>query len=156
VRLVTEQEYYALGLQLTAAEFEKAAVEEAANSARDAAEIGVRAKVGTTISTGTARSEQFHLQIDTADVLLRKVQDHYVGRVSVVFETYEKGAPAWGSPPAVLNVNLTAAQYEAAMRGTLAFEQTVPVGPQVEKVRAIVVDSDLRAVGSVTIPVAPK
>jgi hypothetical protein len=55
-----------------------------------------------------------------------------------------------------LNVNLTAAQYEAAMRGTLAFEQTVPIGAQVEKVRAIVVDSELRAVGTVTIPVAPK
>jgi VWFA-related protein len=144
VRLQTEQEYYALGPPAPAADFEKAAFEDAVRSPLDATEIGVRARV-----SGTGGQMQFDLQIDTQDLLLRRDKDHYVGNVLVVFSTDDDKSSA----PLPLKVDLTAQQYEAVARGTIPFEQSINVSPAVKKVRAIVVDTERRAVGSVTIPI---
>ena len=55
------------------------------------------------------------------------------------------------TPRIPLKLNLSAQQYEAALPGTLLFRQAIPIAPGTKTVRAIVVDSGRRAVGSVTI-----
>jgi hypothetical protein len=89
---------------------------------------------------------------DPADLLLRQAGDHRTGRLSMLFAVY--GTDGVGqSKPLPIDVNLTAAQYDTAMRGGLEFHQSMPIGATVQRVRAVVVDRDLGAAGSVTIPV---
>jgi VWFA-related protein len=142
VRMVTEQEFYALGLDESAAEFEKRVIDDAVQSAEDATEIGVTASV---------KDMDVDLRIDSEDLLLRKDRDRYVGNVSVVFAVYAGNEQAQITRPVPLPINLSAQQYEE--RGTITFHQKVQSEQKVEKIRVIVVDGDRRAVGSVTVPV---
>jgi VWFA-related protein len=148
VRLLTEQEYYALGLQAPPAEFEMWAFDQAAKSPVEAAEIGVKAKP----PVGDGRQVQFELQIATNDLLLRQVDGRWVGSASVTFVGYEREEPLQSSKPIPLNINLSAEQYGAAAGQSIAFRQVVPLDAAVRRVRAIIVDRGTGAVGSVTIP----
>jgi hypothetical protein len=149
VRVQTEQEYYALGIQAPPEEFKSVAFEDAGKSSLDATEIGVRARVSATIGASSPKDMQFDLQIDTQDLLLLEDKDHYVGKVSVGFAMDDGQV----THPIPLDVNLTKQQYEAAAHGTLLFKQRIEVEPAVNRVRVIVVDLERRAVGSVSIPV---
>ena len=150
VHLQTEQDYYALGLKASSTDFEKRAVQSAALSPLDAAEIGVRVKASP---VGATQDIQFDLQIDAADLMLRQEQGHYTGKVDVVFVTYEGNQPKQATNPVPLNINLTAQQYQGADRAPLTFQETMGLDAKLQKVRAIVVDSERRAVGSVMIPI---
>jgi len=131
VRLHTAEEYYALGLQMSPEEFESAAFQDAANSSTEASEIGVGGKASAGVG-----GERIDLQIDARDLLLRP------GKVFLAFVIGDAGV----SSPIPLNVDVRTAD------GTLSFSKTIPIPPGVKKVRAIVVDRERRAVGSVTIP----
>ncbi len=150
VRLQTQQEFYALGLTPSADDFERAALELAATNPEDATEIGLRGSVSR--DAGAANSVRLDLQIARNDVLLREVQGRYVGKVSVNFSTYDGAGQAAPFRPVPVDVNLTAQQYEAAAGG-IAVVQSIPVGASARKIRAIVIDKELRAAGSITIPI---
>lgn len=148
VRVETEQEYYALGLEATPAEFEKWAFDQAVKSPVDAAEIGVKAKA----PVAEEGQVQFELQISTDDLLLRRADGRWKGSVSVMFVAYDAEEPSWTSKPIPLDINLSAEQFAAASGESILFRQTVPVEAAARKVRAIVVDRECGVVGSVTIP----
>jgi VWFA-related protein len=148
VKLQTEQEFYALGLP-TPDEFERAALEAAAGSAVDATEIGLRGSVSP--EPGAAHRMRLDLRIAREDVLLRAVGDRYVGKVSVNFSTPDAEDGPAAFRPIPLSVNLTAQQYEAAASDGIAVHQEI--SSDAREVRAIVVDRQLRAVGTITIPV---
>jgi VWFA-related protein len=148
VRVQTEQEYYSLGLQASPAEFEKWAFDQAAKSAVDASEIGVKAKA----PVAEGLQMQFELQLSTDDLVLRQVDGRWVGSASVMFVGYEREEPSWSSKAIPLNINLSAEQYAAAAGKGITFRQAVPVDARARRVRAIVVDRESGTVGSVTIP----
>ena len=145
VRLQTEQEFYALGLQASPAEFQTWAFDHAAKSPVDAAEIGVKAKA--TVAEG--RQTQFELQISTGDLLLRQLDGRWKGSVSVMFVAYDQEEPSQTSKAIPLDINLSAEQHASE---TVMFRQSMPVEATARRVRAIVVDRERGAVGSVTIP----
>lgn len=148
VRLQTEQEYYALGLQASPAEFETWAFDQAAKSSVDASGIGVKAKP----PVREGQQMQFELQIATDDLLLRQMEGHWKGNVSVMFVAWDDEGLSQNGKPIPLNINLSAEQYAAVAGGAITFRQTVPIDAKARRVRAIVVDREGGSVGSVTIP----
>jgi hypothetical protein len=49
--------------------------------------------------------------------------------------------------------SLTAEEFEAATHGEAGLRYAVPIEPAIRKVRVIVYDAELGAVGSVTVPI---
>jgi VWFA-related protein len=146
VRLQTEPGFYALVPPDSPGNLERIAFDSAAHSPFDAAEIGLRASVSP--DPATSRNMRFDIRIDAADLLLRQAQDRHTGRVSLLFAGLDQPGP-----PAPLDISLTPEQYETAMRDGIELRLTIPVGAAVRKLRPIVVDRELGAVGSVTIPI---
>jgi hypothetical protein len=146
VRLQTEQEFYALGLQLSQKDFEEGAFGNAVKSPLEGTEIGLSVNVSPV--PGPGREMRFDVQLVTQDLFLLREKDHYVGKVSVVFAMDDEQA----TRPIPLNLNFSVQQYQAALPGTISFRQAIQIPLEVQKVRAIVVDSERRAVGSVSIP----
>jgi hypothetical protein len=93
---------------------------------------------------------RFDIHIDAADLLPRAARDPDAGKVSVVFAAYDEGSNQL-SPP--IPVNLPPAQSGTTTQGEIQLKQAIPVGEAIRKVRVIVFDAALGAVGSVTIPV---
>jgi len=150
VKLLTIPGFYTMLPPEQAVNVEHNAEVIAAHSPFDATEIGLRASISPT--PGAPGKMNFDIHIDPADLLLRQAGDHRTGRVSVLFAVY--GAEGSGqSNPIPVDLNLTAQQYETAMHGGLEMHQTMPIGATVQRARVIVVDRDLGAAGSVTIPI---
>ena len=149
VRILTAPGFYAVFGPEQAADMEGNASLIAAHSPFDATEIGLR--VSFSPDPGANGVMRFDIHIDPADLLLRQAGDHRTGRLSLLLAVY--GASGVGqSKPIPIDVNLTAEQYETAVDGGLDFRQSMPIAANVERVRVIVVDRDLGAAGSVTIP----
>lgn len=122
-------------------------IQTAALSPFDAADIGLR--VGVSRDPGNSRNWRFNVHIDTADLLPRPTRDPDAGKVSVAFVAYDQRLRPLADP---ILVTLTPEQFEAAKNGEIGVSQVIPVSG-IPKVRAIVFDAELGAVGSVTIPV---
>jgi VWFA-related protein len=114
--------------------------ETAIHSPFEAGEIGLRASVSP--DPAHARVKRFEMHIDSADVLARNV--------FVVFAAYDEEGK---QPSAPVIDQLSPAQVAAAGHGDLFLHYAIPLGPAVRRVRAIVFDAELSALGSVTIPI---
>jgi len=131
-------------------------VDTAAHSPFDAPEIGIRARVSPdpvnpqNISSGFARRTEFEVHIDAADLLPRRERDHVAGKVFVAFATYEEGL---SQPSAPILYSLTPEQIETATHGEIELHYAIPIAQAISKVRVIVFDEELGAVGSVTVPI---
>jgi VWFA-related protein len=151
VRLQTESAFNAVLPPVQASDVEQSAFLVAAHSPFDATEIGLRANVS---SDPAARLDmRLDIRIDAADLLLRQAQDRRTGKVSIMFAAYSAAGLDQQGAPIPLNISLTPEQYETATHGGIEFKQAVRVGAGTRRVRVIVVDGDLGAVGSLTIPV---
>jgi VWFA-related protein len=153
VRLQTEHEFYSFGPPVsqsgpsTGAAVSPEApmeVQVAAHSPFDATDIGLRASVSP--DPATPRTMRFEIHIDAADLLPLAARDQDAGKVSVVFAAYDEGLPHL-SPP--VPVKLTPEQSGTEIQ----LSQAIPVGEATRKVRVIVLDAALGAVGSVTVPI---
>jgi VWFA-related protein len=150
VRVETEAGFYAVLAPEPPADAERNAALLAAHSPFDASDIGVKATMSP--DPDQAKYMRFEIHIDAGDLLLRQAGDQRTGGLSLLFAVY--GAAGIGqSKPIPIDINLTPAQYETAMHGGLEYHQSMPIGPDVQRVRVIVVDRELGAAGSVTIPV---
>ncbi|HEY1221036.1 MAG: VWA domain-containing protein [Bryobacteraceae bacterium] len=131
-------------------------VDTAAHSPFDSTEIGIRASVSSdpvnpqNTSSGFAGRPEFVVHIDAADLLPRPAPNHGAGKVSVAFATYDEGLR---QPSAPILYSLTPEQLGTATHGEIDLRYAIAIGPEVRKVRAIVFDEALGAVGSVTIPI---
>jgi VWFA-related protein len=122
--------------------------EGAAHSPFDATEIGIRASV----SPDPVHPEdlRFAVHIDAADLLPRPAPDQDARRVWIAFVAYDETLKPLPHP---VLVALTPERFAAATHGEIGFSEALPVAPGVRKVRVIVFDAALDAIGSVTIAI---
>jgi VWFA-related protein len=155
VRLQTEQGFYAVSPPVSQAALVPIAfhtrelpveVEAAVHSPFDATDIGLRASV----SPDPIDKPLVDVHIDGADLLPRPTRDPEAGKVSVAFVSYGDGKQQ-ASPPIL--VSLTPEQFAAAAQGEIGLREAIPIAPAIRRVRVIVFDAALGAVGSVTIPI---
>ncbi|HWZ43891.1 MAG TPA: hypothetical protein VNW97_10455, partial [Candidatus Saccharimonadales bacterium] len=151
VRLQTEPGFYAVAPLDPPDDVERMALEAVAHSPFDATDIGLRASVSP--DPGTPGNMRLEIRIDAADLLLGQAQDRRTGKVSVLFAANQ--AAGWGQPgpPIPLDISLTPEQYATVMHDGIELHRALPAGSAIRKIRAIVVDGELGAVGSVTIPI---
>jgi VWFA-related protein len=154
VRLQTEHGFYAVAPPVSAADFVPSAfrsrelpieMEAAAHSPFDAAEIGLR----VSLSPDPIDKPLIEVHIDAADLLPRPTRDPDAGKVFVAFVAYDEGMKPAEHP---VVVSLTPEQFAAAAQGEISLREAIPVAQGIRKVRVIVLDAALGAVGSVTIP----
>jgi len=145
VRLQTETEFYALGTPASADDFERAILETAAASPLDATEIGLRGWVASGGIAANART--IELRIAPEDLDLRQEQGHYIGKVSLHISTYDAEDKATALPAKTIDID------KGYAADGIKISESIPMDARVRKVRAIVVDKELRAVGSITIPI---
>ena len=151
VRLQTEPGFYAVAPLDPPDDVERMTLEAAAHSPFDATDIGLRATVSP--DPGAKGNLRLEIRIDAADLLLPQTQDRRTGKISLLFAAYQ--AAGWGQPgpPIPLDISLTPEQYETVMHNGIELHRALPAGSAIRKVRAIVVDGELGAVGSLTIPI---
>ncbi len=113
----------------------------------DAAEIGLRVAM-----TRNAGGAHFTIRVDPADVLLDHIGSRYHGRISVMFAFYSGSDFLKTSPPIPLDLSLTEDQFTKAAIDGIEIPQDVALNDEVKKIRVIVLDDGLYALGSVTVP----
>ena len=157
VRLQTEQWFYAVaplfsprGLAPSALRSRELPIEieTAAHSPFDATEIGLRASVSP--DPVNAQNMRFEIHIDPADLLPRPAPDHDTRNVFVVFAAYDERL---NQPSRPIGHSVSPEEFEAATHGEIGLRYEIPLGQPIRKVRVIVYDAELGAVGSVTIPI---
>jgi len=149
--LQTEAEFYVMAPLAPPDDVESMAFEIADHSPFDATEIGLRASVSP--DPGSGQNVRFEIRIDAEDLLLLQDQDHRTGKVSCLFAASEGARLYQTGPPIPIYLSLTPEQYETAVHDGIELRRTIPAGAAVRKVRVIVVDAQLGAVGSLTIPI---
>jgi hypothetical protein len=151
VRLQTEPGFYAVGPLDLPSDVEGTAFDAATHSPFDATEIGLRASVSP--DPNARQNMRFAIRINGEDLLLRRAQDHRTGKASLLFATYGAAGFEQPGPPIPLDISLTPQQYETVTRDGIELHKAIPVGTALRKVRVIVFDEELGAVGSLTIPI---
>jgi len=158
VRLHTQEGFYALEPlvspgALAASELQSRRlpmeIETAAHSPFDATGIGLRVRVSPDpVDTHTRR---FDVHIHAADLLPRLTREPDAGKVFVAFVAFDESRKPLPHP---ILVTLTPEQFAAPTRGEIGFREAIPVPQGIRKVRVIVFDAALGAVGSVAIPLS--
>ncbi len=151
VRLQTVPGFYSLLASRKPGDDERMTLEIALRSPFEATDIGLRASASP--DPDTAQKMRFDMRIDPADLLLSQAQDHRTGKISFLFAPYGPSGLEQPAAPVTLNVSLTPEQYETATRDGIVVRHSIAVGAAVRKVRVIVVDGELGAAGSVTVPI---
>ncbi len=150
VRLLVEPGYYAMFPQPNPADMQRMDFEIALRSPFDATDIGLRASAAP--DPTAPQKTRFDIHIDAADLLLHQGPDHRTGKIALLFANYGASGLQQPANPFTIDVSLTPEQYETAKRGGLEFHQSMATAADVRKVRVIVVDEELGAAGSVTLP----
>ncbi len=114
----------------------------------DAGEIGLRVALSQAPS-GSAT--HFSIHIDPGDILLEQRDGSYRGQLALLFAFYSHGFLERAASPVHINVNLTPDQFSQAQKGGIDASQDVEVSSDAEKIRVIVMDRKLHALGSVTV-----
>jgi VWFA-related protein len=165
VRLQVASGFYALLTPSTREALERKELELALRSPFDAGEIGLRASVLPDLDQpGNLR---FEVSVNAPDLLLTQGKDLRTGKLDLLFGVYGSsglqqpertvsyahlvsGAP--GSPTS-LDISVTPEQYQSDGCDGIVIRKSIPVGADVRRVRVIVVDRELGAAGSITIPI---
>jgi VWFA-related protein len=150
VRIQARSGYYAI--QEPAEARSQRAIEEAAGSGFDAAEIGIRG----TLTPEPRDSRHMHLagRIDTNDVVLVQDGDRYSGQLRVAVVPYRSDGRIAGSTITAIDLHFSPAELDTSYKEGMAFEQELTLEDDVSKLRVVVFDRDSNTVGSLTIPVA--
>jgi VWFA-related protein len=148
VKLQSKSGYYAWAGQ---AADEQEAVGAVVGSPADSAEIGL--KVTAARSASDAQIVHLKARIEAGDVAMLKEGEQYTGELGVTVAAYNDQGQAQAAKVAPMELKLTAAQREAALKNGIAYEKDVRLGAPVRKVRLLVLDSRLGTAGSVTVPV---
>ncbi len=130
---------------------EAAVFDNVRRSPLDATEIGLRVALTSDPATKT---EHFRIHVDPADVLLESADQHHRGHLSLMLASYAGGVLNGASPPINVDVNLTEEQFKQAEKEGLLMTQDIGTSEKTQRVRVIVFDRELHAVGSATVPIA--
>lgn len=115
----------------------------------DAAEIGLRVAMAR---KPRSNSVHFDIHAEPADVLIQPEGDHYRAELDVIVALYNEDFLKVTSPPTRVDLTLTKAQLDQAAGAGISVPLDVPWNDQAQKVRVMVLDPTLQALGSVTIP----
>jgi VWFA-related protein len=148
VRLLTRESYFGDAAEPDPAEEEKALFTNECGSPFDATEIGLRVALS---ASSAGQSRHFAIRVDPADVLLEQRGGDYQGELALLFALYSQGSLKEAAAPTQINVRLTPDQFSKAQKDGIDVSQDVPVSADIEKIRVIVLDRRLGALGSVTV-----
>ena len=149
VRIQTKTGYYAW--QEPPGVKSQQAIDAAASTGFDAAEIGLRA----TLSRGPNGGSPMRIgaQIDAHDVVLVHDQNGYNGQLRLSIVGYTQAGPVQRGSLIPLDLHLDAQTRDRALQQGIHFVQDVKFGDDVKALRLIVFDKESDAIGSVTMPV---
>jgi VWFA-related protein len=150
VRLLTREGYFDGIAEIDPDAFEEGFLGSQRRSAFDADEIGLRV---TTSPNPTGTTMHLAIHVDPADILLERDSDNYRARLTVIFLSYSEGFLKQ-APAIHKDLNLTADQFNKAIKDGLEFSQDLPIADKIDKIRVMVFDRELHGLGSVTISVA--
>lgn len=147
VRIQTKAGYYAW--KETKSDTEQELKGIVTNSA-DAGEIGLR--VNAVPDAKDPQTIDLDLRIDAKEIALLRDGDHYNADLRVTLAGYNQSGGIQVGQLVPLDVHLTAAQRDEALKSGIPWTQGVKVGAPVTKLRVIVLDDRLAMAGSVTVP----
>jgi len=150
VRLLTREGFTVEPAGPSPDQLEAARFNDQIRSPFDAAEINLRVAMSRKQQTD---SVHFDIRADAADVLIQPSGDRYRVELDVIVALYNESSPKVTSPATRVDLTLTKAQLEQASSEGVLVPLDVPVSSQVQKLRVMVLDPSLQALGSVTIPV---
>jgi len=148
VRLLTDEGYFGEPAQADPDGVERALFSNECHSPFEATEIGLRAK----LSTGQSHVD---VRIDPGDVLLEQSDGKYHGELALLFATYDQGIFKDAPPPTPIEIDLSQDQFDKEQTDGIDLSLDVQPTSGVERIRVIVMDRKLYALGSVTVS-APK
>jgi VWFA-related protein len=148
VKLQSKTGYYAWTGQ---AADEQEAVGSVVGSSADSAEIGV--KVTATRSPSDPQRVHLKARIEAGDVAILQEGDRYTTALALAVAAYNGQGEAQAGKPTALDLKLTAAERDQALKDGITYGRDVRLGAPVRKVRLLVLDSRLGTAGSVTVPV---
>jgi len=149
VRIQARSGYYALPEPAGARA--QRAIEAAASTGFDAAEIGIRSSVTPDPQNG--RQVRLTGRIDANDVVLAQDGDRYSGQLRVALIGYQPDGRIANSTMIPIDLHYSAAERDQAYKEGIAFAQDVSLEKDVNKLRLVVFDRGSNAVGSLTMPV---
>jgi len=128
-----------------------AAIDSAARARLDSADIGVKVQVS---STGPSpRAFHVSIHIDPRDVFLRQGGDGRVhGQLALVIAGYDDDGLRELPPSAQWNVSLNEKDYQDGARDDIELAKDITPNQSIRKIRCIVMDRELNAAGSITVP----
>ena len=148
VRFQTRDGFFDDAVQPQPEDIKDAAFRAARRSPLEATQIGLRVAVSPNPSAKTVR---LRIYVDPADVLLEPRDTGYQGHLSFTVASYSNGFLKQARDPEDVDLNLTQEQLEKATKNGITISKDVPMGDNIQKLRVIVFDRALDAVGSVTI-----
>jgi VWFA-related protein len=148
VKLQSKSGYYAWAGQ---AADEQDAVGAVVGAPADSAEIGIR--VAAARSASDPQLVHLKARIEAGDVAMLLEGDQYTTALAVTVAAYNDQGQAQAGKPVPLDLKLTAAERDQALKDGITYNRDVRLGAPVRKVRLLVLDSRLGTAGSVTVPV---
>ena len=145
VRLVTREGYFGDEPDPDPNVVEAAAFSNERRSPFDGSEIGLRVEMAR-----EGKNARFVIHVNAADLLLLKRDAKYEATVGVMLAVYQNGFLKGATPLKNLDLTLTPEQYQQALKEGVMFNEVAPLDEQSEKVRVMVYDPALQALGSVT------
>ncbi len=104
------------------------------------------------LSPGPEGKSHVAIRIEPADVLFEQHDGKYHGQLDLLYAFYSQDVLKSVSSPIPIDVHLPADQFEKAQSQGINLSQDVLVGRDIGKIRVIVLDRKLYALGSVTVP----
>ncbi len=149
VRLLTREGFTVIPAGPSPEQQEAAGFENQIHNPLDASEIGLRVAISRKPQTD---SVHFDIHADPADVLIQPDGDHYRAELDVLVALYNENFLKITSPATRVELTLTKAQLDQAAKEGIPVPLDAPVSNQVQKLRVMVLDPKLQALGSVTMP----
>jgi hypothetical protein len=150
VRIQARSGYYAL--QEPAGARAQRAIEAAATTGFDAAEIGIRGAA----PPDPQDSRHVHLagRVDANDVVFAQAGDRYSGQLRIALVQYQSDGRIANSTLTPIDLRFSAAERDRSYREGIPFAQDLTLEKDVNKLRLIVFDRGSNTIGSLTIPEA--
>jgi VWFA-related protein len=147
VRLYTWDGFFENAVQPQLDDVENAAFSAARRSPFDATEVGLR----VLISPGpSSKAVRLRIQVNPADVMLELSDTGYQGHLSLSVAAYSQGFLKQASAPVEMDLDLSQEQLGKAIKVGITILKDVSIGEDIQKLRVIVFDRALCAVGSVS------
>jgi VWFA-related protein len=154
VHFLTREGYFGQITEPDPAKVEDAMFSGQIRSPFDAVEIGLRVHVARdTTNRAAGKVGHFTIRIDPRDVFLERRGENYHGQFGLMFAFYTGDFLEERSTPTELAIDLTPDQFNHALKDGAVVSKDVPVSERVQKIRVMVSDRVLHALGSVTIPI---